>query len=378
MDKKNILLLFGGESPEHEVSIISAKQIFKKINKDKYNIFPIYLDKDHQFKYIPEFETFKEFKDFIKLKKYNIEIRLKKGEVNIYLNKFVKLKKVDASLLTFHGGEGESGDIQGFLNTLKIPYTGPNIKGAIYGIDKIVMKYILEKNNIEILPWMYITKNEWLENKKDVIKKIKKFHEYPLIVKPSSMGSSIGVKKVSNDEDLEEIIDSDILYDNNIIIEKFKDKVVEITYSLIKEKNNILISLSEEIEKDLDKIYSYENKYLQGGKKNKAEGMSAERKNIPANISKKLDDRIKEASFKIYEVLNSQSLVRIDYLVDVKNDTFYTIEINTIPGSLSYYLWEAKGIPFEEMIDKMIDSAIYDFKEQEKILKNIDSPLWNQ
>ena len=139
-----------------------------------------------------------------------------------------------------------------------------------------------------------------------------------------------------------------------------------------------MISLSEEIEKDLDKIYSYENKYLQGGKKNKAEGMSAERKNIPANISKKLDDRIKEASFKIYEVLNSQSLVRIDYLVDVKNDTFYTIEINTIPGSLSYYLWEAKGIPFEEMIDKMIDSAIYDFKEQEKILKNIDSPLWNQ
>jgi D-alanine-D-alanine ligase len=375
---KNIILLFGGESPEHEISIITAKQIFSKCDLKKYNVYPIYLDKEHKFKYIPEFHKFNTFKDFKDLKKINIKIIIENGQTVFYLGNLRKLKDIYSALLTFHGGEGENGKIQGFLDTLKIPYTGPSVKGSVYGIDKIVMKYILEKNNIPIVPWTYISKHDWEENKDKCIKKIKELDKYPLIVKPSSLGSSIGVKKVDNDNELIDIIDSDILYDEFIIIEVFKENLVEITYSLLKDKDIILFSLSEEIEKNMNIVYSYSDKYLSGDKnKSKSEGMANSKKKIPANIPETLDKRIKETAKKIYVSLNSQSLVRIDYLVDIKNNKFYPIEINTIPGSLSFYLWEAKGVQFREIIDIMIETSVLDFKKQDKFISNIDSPLWD-
>jgi D-alanine-D-alanine ligase len=375
---KNILLLFGGESPEHEISIITAKQVLSKFNLDKYKVYPIYLDKDHKFKYIPEFKTFDTFKDFIQLKKIDIKITIENGKVGFKLGGFNNLTDIYAAFLTFHGGEGEGGEIQGFLETLKIPYTGPSVRSGVYGMDKIVMKYIFEKNDIPIVPWMYITKKDWEENNNNCIKKINKFSKYPLIVKPSSLGSSIGVKRVNNVNELKDIIDSDILYDEFIIIEEFKENLMEITYSIIRDKGDIVFSLSEQIEKDINIVYSYNDKYLSGDKsKSKTQGMANSKKIIPAKINNDLDKKIKDVSRKVYTSLRSQSLVRIDYLVDTVNNKFYTIEINTIPGSLSFYLWESKGIQFREIIDIVIENAVLDFKEKNKFIKNIDSPLWN-
>lgn len=379
MNKKNIVLIFGGESTEHEVSIITAKQVYRKFNFEKYNVYPIYIDKKHEFKYIKDFSKFETFKDFVKLKKIPVKISLYKGKASFYIGSIKKITQIDAILPTFHGGEGENGQIQGFFDLLKIPYTGPNIKGALFGIDKIITKYILEENNIEIVPWMYILKDDWENNRDKCIERIKKEIGYPAIVKPNSLGSSIGVKKVTTDSELEDIIDTDILFDEKIIIEKFKDDVIEITYSLMKNNNEIELSLSEEIEKDLNIVYSYEDKYLQeGGKKSKTnEGMAGSKRKVPAKINKNLDESIRNTAKQIYKLLDGQSLARIDFLVDQKNNKFYPIEINTIPGSLSFYLWEATGVQFSEIIDKLIDNAIKDFNSKDKFIKNIDSPLWN-
>ncbi len=375
---KNILLFFGGESPEHEISIITAKQILSKCNLEKYKVYPIYLDKDHRFKYIPEFGTFDTFKDFIKLRKIDVKITIENGVTTFKFGGFNNLVNIYAALLAFHGAEGEGGEIQGFLETLKIPYTGPSVKGAVYGMDKIVMKYIFEKNNIPIVPWMYITKKDWENDRDKCIKKINEFWKYPLIVKPSSLGSSIGVKKVDNDNELKDIIDSDILYDEFIIIEEFKENLAEITYSVIKDREDIIFSLSEQIEKDINIVYSYNDKYLSGDKsKSKTQGMANSKRIIPAKINETLDKEIKDISKKIYLLLRSQSLVRIDYLIDTANNKFYAIEINTIPGSLSFYLWESKGIQFREIIDIMLDNAVLDFNKKNKFIKDIDSPLWN-
>ncbi len=377
MSKINLYLMFGGESPEHEISIITAKQILKKINKDKYTIYPIYLDKNNKFKYIPDFVKFDTFKDFNNLSIQDLTIIIQSKKVIFKIGKLKTLQLPDICLLAFHGGYGENGTIQGFLDILDIPYTGSGVKGSVYGMDKIVMKYILEENNISILPWTYINIDEWNSNIGECIKKIKTISDFPYIVKPSSLGSSIGVKKVENEEELEDAISEDFLYDNNVIIEKFGENMREINYSVMQNIKEYELSESEEIKKDDIKLFSYDEKYLKGNKKiQNQEGMASSNKIIPANIGDNLDDKIRKVIINAYKILNSRGIVRLDFLIDQNNDQFYLIEINTIPGSLSFYLWEAKGIPFSETIDNLIKDALYSFDQKKKILKTFDSPLW--
>ena len=385
--KLNVYLMFGGESVEHEISIITAKQVLKKINKDKYNIYPIYFDKNNTLEYIPDFYKFNLFSDFYRLHRKKIQFRLDCKKENIIqfkyktintkkLKIFKKLPSPDVALMCFHGSYGESGQIQGLLEFLNIPYTGPSMKGAVYGMDKIVMKYILEKNNIPILPWIYITEEEFNKNKKQCIDRIKKFSKYPLVVKPSSLGSSIGVKLVKNDTELKDTIESDLLYDKNIIIEKFGKGLTEINYSLLKKDNSIILSKSEEIHSNIKEIYSYEEKYIQSNKKtsSKNEGMAGTSRIIPAKIKKSLDKKVQDIAKNAYKVLNGESLARIDFLVDEKKEIAYIIEINTIPGSLSFYLWESMGEQFENIIDILIKEAIKNTKN--KYIKSFDTPLW--
>ena len=377
--KLNIYLMFGGESPEHEISLITAKQVLKKINKEKYNIYPIYFNKKNSLEYIPDFHKFNLFSDFYRLHRKELKIIIKQDGIAEFIYKKINSKKLpspDVAITCFHGGFGEGGQIQGLLDFLKIPYTGPSMRGAVYGIDKIVMKYILEKNDISILPWIYITENEFRKNKKNCITRIKKLDKYPLVVKPSSLGSSVGVSLVKNDIELKDAIENNLLYDKNLIIEKFGKGLKEINYSLIRNKENIILSKSEEIQSSIKDIYSYDNKYIQSNKKtsSKNEGMAGSSRIIPANITTSLDKKIQEIAKKTYDVLNGESLARIDFLIDEKKEIVYVIEINTIPGSLSFYLWESKGAQFENIIDILILEAIE--KSRDKHIKSFDSPLW--
>ena len=377
MSKINLYLMFGGESPEHEISIITAKQILKKINKDKYTIYPIYLDKNNKFKYISNFETFNTFKDFKNLSIQDLTIIIQNKKVIFKTGKLKTIPSPDICLLAFHGGYGENGTIQGFLDMVNIPYTSSGVKGSVYGMDKIVMKYILEANNIPILPWTYIDIDDWNSDIKKCIKKIKTISSFPYIVKPSSLGSSIGVKKVENDEELEDALSEDFLYDNSVIVEKFGENMQEINYSIMQNITKYELSESEEINKDGIKLFSYNEKYLKGNKKiQNQEGMASSDRIIPANIDQNLDNKIRESTIKAYKILNSRGIARLDFLIDQKNNNFYLIEINTIPGSLSFYLWEAKGTPFSDVIDNLIKDTLYAFSQKKKLIKTFDSPLW--
>ena len=172
--KLNVYLMFGGKSVEHEISIITTKQVLKKIDKNKYNIYPIYFNKENELEYIPDFYKFNLFSDFYRLHRKKMLIKIGKNSTNSQTINFkyksrLSIKKLptpDVAIMCFHGGFGESGQIQGILDFLKIPYTGPSMRGAVYGIDKVVMKHILERNNIPLLPWIYITNNEFRKNRK--------------------------------------------------------------------------------------------------------------------------------------------------------------------------------------------------------------------
>ena len=379
--------MFGGKSVEHEISIITTKQVLKKIDKNKYNIYPIYFNKENELEYIPDFYKFNLFSDFYRLHRKKMLIKIGKNSttsqtINFKYKSRLYIKKLptpDVAIMCFHGGFGESGQIQGILDFLKIPYTGPSMRGAVYGIDKVVMKHILERNNIPLLPWIYITNNEFRKNRKICISKIKNFSKYPLVVKPASLGSSIGVTMVKNDTELKDAIESNLLYDKNIIIEKFGKGLKELNYSLMKDNGNIVLSKSEEIRNNIDKIYSYEEKYVQSNKKipTKNEGMAGSERTIPAKISNTLDKKIQDIAKKTYEVLDGESLARIDFLVDEKKEIAYVIEINTIPGSLSFYLWESKGQQFEKIIDILIKEAIQSSKNQNSHIQSFNTPLWN-
>jgi len=372
--KERIYLLFGGQSTEHEISVITASLVFRHIDREKYDVFPIYLDKENQIFYISNFMEFKVFPDFQKLKLNPVSISLGK-KVVFTIGKFNELPKPDALVVLCHGGVGENGSLQGFLDILNIPYTGPLVQGAVYGMDKIGMKKIMQSEAIPMLPWMYIEKKAWEESKEKQCSLIKEFHPYPLIVKPAELGSSIGVQKVIDDEMLQEAIELAFMYDSRVVIEKFGENMIELICSVRKSDDLVVTSAIGEVN-NMNTIFTYEDKYLKGGKKmGKEAGVEAYVKKLPAHISKGLEEKVKAMAVDVYTMLRGESLARIDFLVNEKTEEIFPIEINTIPGALSFFLWEAVGVQFHELLESMISEAIATYTARKEAIPKYKSPL---
>ncbi len=379
--KIKVLVIYGGETTEHEVSIISALQAMSNLDESKYEVIPLYIAKDKTWytgNMLKEIEFYKDLDNNIKFA--NRVVLLKKGKsfvlkkVDGLFNK--EITNIDIVLPVVHGSGIEDGSLAGYLDTIGIPYVGSKVLGGAVGQDKVVMKQILESAHLPIVDYTYFYDNEYLEDENEILNNIKKLG-YPVVVKPATLGSSIGITFVENDKSIKEAINEAIKYDNKIVVEKAVQNLIEVNASVIGNYEYQKVSPLEEV-MGLDEILSFADKYLGNSKtKGSSKGMASTSRIIPARIDDKLTNEIKEASKKVFKLLNLSGVCRIDYLIDSKTKKYYVNEPNTCPGSLSFYLWKEDNLEYKDMLDEIITLGIKDYKNRLKKVKSFDSNILN-
>ena len=377
-------VIFGGETVEHEISIITALQAIEHINTDKYDVVPIYISKDRIWYTGDMLKEIDIYKDFNELKKYAKQCVLTKKGKEFYLQRTTGLFKrnitdIDIAFPIVHGNNAEDGTLQGYLDTVGIPYVGSRVLGSALGQDKVVMKQVFKDEGLPIVDYTWFYDSEYADDTDLIFDKVKKLG-YPVIVKPATLGSSVGIKKVLKENDLASAIEEAMKYDTKIVVEKAVDNLVEVNCSVFGNYISQEASVIEEVTSDED-ILTFEDKYI-GGSKGKlkgkgmpSKGMASASRIIPARIDKKLENEIKDISKKAFKALNLSGVCRIDYLIDKKTNKFYINEPNTIPGSLSFYLWEPAGKKYEDLLDEMITLAIKDYKNRSKKIYSFESNI---
>ncbi|MDL2211459.1 D-alanine--D-alanine ligase [Erysipelotrichaceae bacterium OttesenSCG-928-M19] len=381
--KLNIGVIFGGVSVEHEISVISAHQVINALDKEKYNVIPIYISKDQDFYFENSYFDIKTFTDLSKAVAAGVKVVFKKVQSKVEMhyakNKLFssKMKDIDIFFPVMHGTNGEDGKLQGMLEMLDATFVGPDTKSAVNGQDKVFMKSILAHNGIKIVDFEWLYKTDYYENEDDIITSlIKKLH-FPMIIKPASLGSSIGISKANNIDKLKEAIDYAFQYDTKILIEKVIDNLCEVNCAVLGDYSEQITSDIEEVFQS-DEFLSYEDKYQSKG--SKGQGMAATKRVIPANIDTELTSKVKTLAIDGFKVLNLSGNTRIDFLIDKNTREVYLNETNTIPGSLAFYMWESSGMPFSELCDRLIKLAIKRKREEAKnittfstnVLENFD------
>ena len=372
--------IFGGRSVEHEVSVISAIQAIQNIDSEKYNVIPIYISKNGRWMTGDDLLDISKYKhlDLIEMNCQDVYMNPNYGDNTIYFKNSNEKLHIDVCFPILHGGTGEDGSIQGFLEMKGIPYIGCDVLASSIGMDKIAMKKILSDFNIPIVPYYSIQDNEWYQNKElhfhDIVNKI----GFPAIVKPSNLGSSVGISKVTSKEELINAIDFAFEFTMQILVEKAILPLKEINCSIVGDYEFAEVSVLEEPISSGD-LLSYEDKYMseEAGNGTKNSGMSSLKRKIPPELSDFLSDQISTLSLKTFKHLNCSGVARIDFLVSEKDNIVYVNEINTIPGSLSFYLWEPKGVKYSELIDRLIKIALKRKREKNNFVTNYSENLFN-
>lgn len=380
--KIKIGVIYGGETVEHEVSVISALQAMNNLNEDKYDIVPIYIFKDRIWytgHMLRDIEFYKEFEDE---KKYATKVMLyKKGKTFLLQRTTGLFRKditdLDVILPVVHGNNVEDGSLAGLLDSIGIPYVGSHVLGGALGQDKVVMKQVMESVNLPIVPYTWFYDSEYLDNKENILKEIKKIG-YPVIVKPATLGSSIGIEVAKNEKDIESKIEDAMEYDTKIVVEKVIENLTEVNASVLGNYEYQKVSPLEEVMGE-DEILSFADKYL-GNAKSKgtaSKGMASTSRIVPARISEKLTKEIQDTAKQVFKVLNLSGVCRVDFLIDNKENKFYVNEPNTCPGSLSFYLWKEAGMKYSELLDEMISIAIKEYKHKNQKTMSFKSSIFD-
>jgi len=366
--KTKVGVFFGGRSVEHEISVISASQAINAFNKDNYTIVPVYITKNGIWYTGEALLDLEKYRDTDALLKQCEEVYMKPvyNDLNLYRKKkkiFGNdiVTEIDVALPVLHGTNGEDGVLQGLFELTGIPHAGCNLMSSANGMDKIVMKMILRECGIPVIDYVWFTDKEWFSNKENLIDKIEQKIGYPIIVKPANLGSSVGISAASDRESLITSIEQAEKFSDRIIAEKRIVAIREINCSVLGDYSENETSVCEEPIKSGD-ILSYADKYMNGGKSSK--GMQSTKRQIPADLSTEISDKIRSYASDTFRVLSCAGVSRIDFIMDESNNEIYVNEINTIPGSLAFYLWEATDISFEKLMDKLIKLA---FKRKREI-----------
>ncbi len=381
--KTNIAVFFGCRSVEHEVSIISAVQAMRAINREKYDVTPIYVDKDgimHTGEALFEIEG---FRDLPTLLKGCDTVTLIKSESGVCLHflsggRFKKKKDipVDLAFPIVHGTNCEDGTMAGYFEFLDLPYISCDILSAAVGMDKAVFKDVLNAAGLPVLPCYRFSARSYRLERERVLSEIGERIGFPLIIKPVNLGSSVGITKVSSTDELADAVDLAVSFADRILAEKAVTALREINCSVLGDADNCEPSVCEEPFMN-DEILSYEDKYMGGGKKSEgpSKGMASLGRKIPADLSEEKSDEIRALACDIFKAIGASGVVRIDFLLDTDTNKVYANEINTIPGSLAFYLWEATGLKYTDMIDRLVDIAFRRQRGRENLTFTIDTNI---
>lgn len=363
MAEKNLIVAFGGVSPEHEVSVLTAMQVLSALENSEYTLFPLYITKSGKWFTGEALLDLKNYENLNQLEQLAIPCTFAKDDMGTTLLKdtskpglFSKPKEwpVYAVVCAFHGSDGENGSFQGICEMFNVPYTGSGVLASSVGMDKVKAKQLCEANGIPVTPSLDFYESDWEKHQKTILQEAG-FLEYPLVVKPCNLGSSIGVKKVDNEAEIIDAVELAFRYDMHVLVEKAIQPLMEINCSVL---GNAELCRASVCERPLgsSETLSFEDKYQSGGGADK--GMASADRIIPADISPELTETIRSMAMHAFKSFDASGVVRIDFLVNAETEEVFLNEVNTIPGSFSFYLWEKSGMNFKQLMLELISIAL--------------------
>ncbi len=363
--KKQIGVIFGSRSCEREVSIISAVQLMRFADPEKYDVVPVYIDEQGSWytgEPLKDIRNYKPFRPEMKgIRKVFPDLSNGSGAL-LYHEKgsglFAKEKieiaaRIDVYVIVMHGMNGEDGTLQGLFELANVPYTSTGVTGSAIGMDKIAMKQFFRGAGFPVLPGIWFSRSDFAKDPGAVSAKVTEILGYPVFVKPANLGSSIGVSRADDEAELKDALELAFEYDRRVLVEKGLDKPIELNCSVLGFDDELKASPIE-MPLNQDEFLDFRDKYLGGGG---SKGMASLSRILPAPIEDSLKEKIQELSRQIFRLMDCKGVVRIDYMFDRNSEELYITEINTIPGSLAFYLWENDGMPYRELIDRMVGYA---------------------
>lgn len=354
--KKSVGIIIGGKSVEHEVSIITGLQVLDNIDKSNYEPKVIYIQKDGRWYYGSCLHNIKSFKEKKFEDAYEVIPCFNNGKLILYPHPEIKqgfFKKINSTVIDIvfpavHGTNAEDGTLHGLFQMNGVPCAFGSVLSSAVGMDKIIMKKVFESYNIPVVDYIWFYRSDWEKKQALILDEAEKLG-YPLIVKPSNLGSSVGINKAKNKDELTRSINIAVFYDRKIIVEKCLENVREINCAVMGYEENLSASLCEEPLGWKD-FLTYEDKYV-----NKIKDSSEAKRRIPADINDEIAIKIQSYAKEAFKAIDCCGNARIDFLLNGNN--IYVNEINTIPGSVAFYLWEGCGVSFTDLITKILESA---------------------
>ena len=375
--KIKVALLFGGKSVEHEISIISALQAAQSLNAEKYDVIPVYISKSGEMycgERIGNIEAYKDIKSLL-AESYTVTFArigsraaILRTETKLFQKPLVDY--IDVAFPVVHGTNVEDGTVAGYLNMLGVPFVGCDVLSAALSMDKYAMKLMFRDRGIPVLDCVVCDSADYADDEEAVITHIEESVGYPVIVKPVNLGSSVGISKANDREKLTEALADAFLYSKRVLAERAIVNLTEINCSVLGNERKAKASVCER-PVGSDEILSYEDKYLSGSKSSK--GMQSTKRIIPADISEQQTETIRELAVRAFKALGCGGVARIDFMIDNDSGEIFLNEINSIPGSLSFYLWEPAGIKYPALLDEMISLALERDRENSKITYAFDT-----
>ncbi len=386
--KTKVGVFFGGRSTEHEISVISAMQAIAAFSKDKYEVIPVYITKDCKMHTGVEAGKIESYKDISALlsKLSRVTLEGENGKLNLISYPAPTFGKglvdtIDVAFPVVHGTNVEDGTLQGYFQSFGIPYAGCDVTASALGMDKFASKAVLKMCGLPVLDCVRVSANEFALKKDEILAKIEAETRYPVIVKPVNLGSSIGIKKADDRDELTCALEYAFGFANLVIVENAVQNLREINCSVLGNKEENEASVCEE-PLNATSILTFEDKYMAGGKsggvkgtKGTSAGMADTKRQCPANIPDEIRDKIQEYARKTFEVLGCSGVSRIDFLMDNETMEVWVNEINTCPGSLSFYLWEATGVKFDELLDRIVKIALARYRDEKNLTFSFDTNI---
>ncbi|MDX2160801.1 MAG: D-alanine--D-alanine ligase family protein [bacterium] len=359
--KTTVGVIFGGRSVEHDVSVVTGHQVMRAFDSERYEIVPIYITRDGKWVTGDPLMELKNFRNEI-ISLANVQpvvLSPSTQHHGLIVNPaagglFARpvIKRLDVVFPTIHGSHGEDGTLQGLLELADIPYVGCGVMASAIANDKVMTKTVLKAAGIPVVESIPFTRHEWEAAPDMLLAQIRERLTFPVFVKPVTLGSSIGINRVTQDDNLlHAAIDVAANLDSRIMVESAVVHAVEINASVIGDDRGYQVSVLEQ-PLSWESFLTYEEKYLSGG-----DGMKSAQRIIPAPISDGLTHTIRALAERTFRVIDGRGIARIDFLVQPETDTVYVNEINTMPGSLAFYLWTETGLSPRELVQKLVEWA---------------------
>ncbi len=390
MGKMTVGVAFGSRSVEHDVAIISALQLMEAAQAADYTVLPLYISRDglwYTGDALKNIETFRDFNPMAKgIQRVILDISNGSGDLwqwplprqGLLGKAQTPVAHLDCVIPVFHGMNGEDGTMAGLFEVAGIPYAATGVLGSAVGMDKIAMKQLLRGAGFPVLDFIWLTREELKEKPEEIVTRAESEIRYPMFIKPACLGSSIGVTRAKNREELISGLELAAAYDRRILVEVGIEHPTEINCAVLGYGDDIRTSVCEmPVSSTEDSFLNFWEKYLRnGGGKNQHHhgGMKNLARILPAPIDAELNERIQKLSRDIFHLLDCKGTVRVDFILD-ENDLLYVNEPNTIPGSLAFYLWKASNLSFPDLVDRMVEDAMKAYADRASSVYAYDSTI---